>query len=50
MARLRANTDQPVPQQEHPEEKGKEVAKEEETETKVNYYIKCYSSLICEKL
>lgn len=34
VARLRANTDQPTPQQEHTEEKGKEVAKEEEIETK----------------
>lgn len=36
MAGLRANTDQQMLQQEHTEEKGKEVAKEEEAETKVN--------------
>ncbi|KOC60841.1 Sodium leak channel non-selective protein, partial [Habropoda laboriosa] len=34
VAGLRASTDQPLLQQEHTEEKGKETAKEEETETK----------------
>ncbi|XP_076223619.1 sodium leak channel non-selective protein na [Nomia melanderi] len=34
VAGLRANTDQPIQQQEHTEEKGKEVDKEEEVETK----------------
>ncbi|XP_076278980.1 sodium leak channel NALCN-like isoform X4 [Lasioglossum baleicum] len=34
VASLRANADQPIQQQEHPEEKGKEADKEEETETK----------------
>lgn len=41
VAGLRANTEQ-VQQQEHIEEKGKETVKEEEIETKVNFYIIYY--------